>query len=886
MKRFLFLLLTLVATGALSSQHALAIDRGESSATYEAFFWATDGGPLGLSGVSVTIDGQTVEGDFGGLSVLTGLADGTYSYTASKTGFVTQTGEVTITGANVEVFLTMAPAYEVFFWATDGGPLGLSGVSVTIGDQTVEGDFGGLSVLTGLGDGTYSYTASKTGFVTQTGEVTVSGANVEVFLTMAPAYEVFFWATDGGPLGLSGVSVTIGDQTVEGDFGGLSVLTGLGDGTYSYTASKTGFATQTGEVTVSGANVEVFLTMAPAYEVFFWATDGGPLGLSGVSVTIGDQTVEGDFGGLSVLTGLGDGTYTYTASKTGFATQTGEVTVSGANVEVFLTMAPAYEVFFWATDGGPLGLSGVSVTIGDQTVEGDFGGLSVLTGLGDGTYTYTASKTGFVTQTGEVTVSGANVEVFLTMAPAYEVFFWATDGGPLGLSGVSVTIGDQTVEGDFGGLSVLTGLGDGTYAYTASKTGFVTQTGEVTVSGANVEVFLTMAPAYEVFFWATDGGPLGLSGVSVTIGDQTVEGDFGGLSVLTGLGDGTYAYTASKTGFVTQTGEVTVSGANVEVFLAMELAYEAAFLATDGGPVGLEGVEVDVDGMVMVSGADGAAVFEGLGAGVYNYAATKDGYRSTAGTFEIVNADVAIQLVLPMEYEVSFSVTDFQGNLEAANIAIDDQDLTTDVNGASTIQLIDGSYDYTVTKDGYADLTGTIEVAGAAVNEVVAMAKESMVQFVVDDHSNLLAGAKIVFNDVEATTDAQGAASFEGILNGTYDYSIELEGYLLVEGSTVIENQDVAIEESMDLILSANEAIQKVFTFYPNPATTQLSVQFKNKASVVEVSILNLNGKVVYRQQLEGNQAAEVDVSGLEKGIYLIQVVADKESFVSKFIKE
>jgi hypothetical protein len=78
------------------------------ASVYDMFFWCSEeGSPMGLSGVDVTINGVTITSDFDGLALFEGYVPGDYDYTASKQGYITQTGTVTIIDANIQEFVVM-----------------------------------------------------------------------------------------------------------------------------------------------------------------------------------------------------------------------------------------------------------------------------------------------------------------------------------------------------------------------------------------------------------------------------------------------------------------------------------------------------------------------------------------------------------------------------------------------------------------------------------------------------------------------------------------------------------------------------------------------------------------------------------------------------------
>lgn len=57
---------------------------------------------------------------------------------------------------------------------------------------------------------------------------------------------------------------------------------------------------------------------------------------------------------------------------------------------------------------------------------------------------------------------------------------------------------------------------------------------------------------------------------------------------------------------------------------------------------------------------------------------------------------------------------------------------------------------------------------------------------------------------------------------------------------------------------------------YPNPANEELNIEFKNLIEPVDLKILNIQGAVVFKQNL--NSSSSIDVSRLEAGTYVLQL--------------
>jgi len=72
------------------------------------------------------------------------------------------------------------------------------------------------------------------------------------------------------------------------------------------------------------------------------------------------------------------------------------------------------------------------------------------------------------------------------------------------------------------------------------------------------------------------------------------------------------------------------------------------------------------------------------------------------------------------------------------------------------------------------------------------------------------------------------------------------------------------------------------FSVYPNPTTSILNIQTQINSTIDKIVITDLTGKKVFEQ----NNANQVNVANLAKGLYVIEAFSGEEKFVQKFIKE
>jgi uncharacterized protein (TIGR02145 family) len=79
-----------------------------------------------------------------------------------------------------------------------------------------------------------------------------------------------------------------------------------------------------------------------------------------------------------------------------------------------------------------------------------------------------------------------------------------------------------------------------------------------------------------------------------------------------------------------------------------------------------------------------------------------------------------------------------------------------------------------------------------------------------------------------------------------------------------------------------NSIISEEVILYPNPATDKLYLKNRNYANTI-VMIFDLQGKQVLSKEMDSNP---IDISCLEKGIYVVKLAGSENVMITKFIKE
>lgn len=92
------------------------------------------------------------------------------------------------------------------------------------------------------------------------------------------------------------------------------------------------------------------------------------------------------------------------------------------------------------------------------------------------------------------------------------------------------------------------------------------------------------------------------------------------------------------------------------------------------------------------------------------------------------------------------------------------------------------------------------------------------------------------------------------------------------------------VPEGCELGVEDHGNLKNGFLIYPNPSNGEINVQSKYDIGQAKVSIFDMNGRIVFSQEIEMRQTSSINASGLTAGIYLIQIEGEGYSQTSKLI--
>jgi len=105
-------------------------------------------------------------------------------------------------------------------------------------------------------------------------------------------------------------------------------------------------------------------------------------------------------------------------------------------------------------------------------------------------------------------------------------------------------------------------------------------------------------------------------------------------------------------------------------------------------------------------------------------------------------------------------------------------------------------------------------------------------------------------------------------------------GQYMTANYTINRRSALSVRLIKDVALSVDDLKKSKVVIYPNPVRDILNIQTDEAISGIE--IFDLLGKKVF----EENDTKNIDVLGLQKGVYVLKVNIDKGILIKKFIKE
>jgi hypothetical protein len=398
------------------------------------------------------------------------------------------------------------------------------------------------------------------------------------------------------------------------------------------------------------------------YLCSFTVTNTKNVAVPGAYITIGNKVIITDSNGTANIL-LENGEYSYILSKTNWTQKTGDFVVLNNPIYININdfIATPYPVTFTVYEG-EAPLQGVKVTTSVYTSETDDKGQAVIN-LEPGTYEYKLEKSGFQTIESVFTVENQPVDIFQRMfLTKMNVNFAVIDRNrSIYIPEANITINDIKEKTDNEGQASM-GLQTGKYEMRVAKEDYQDLVKEIEIVGEDPNCILVEMTAipYAIKFTVLDSAThMVLEGATIKINGSTYLTDKEGIAIIS-LPNGTYEYTAFKSGYMSVNDFVVVEGSEVSKIVELEQAFYTFRLTVRDIENGnyIQGAELQINGETRVTNVNGV-VSVTLGNGDYEYTVTHRNYKRYTGTVTIKDQDVPETIYLELrDTVITYTATD------------------------------------------------------------------------------------------------------------------------------------------------------------------------------------------------------------------------------------
>jgi subtilase family serine protease/uncharacterized membrane protein len=226
------------------------------------------------------------------------------------------------------------------------------------------------------------------------------------------------------------------------------------------------------------------------------------------------------------------------------------------------------------------------------------------------------------------------------------------------------------------------------------------------------------------------------------------------------------------------------------------------------------------------------------------------------------------------------------GNVEAvlnvgvagAEVTLNGETRQTGADGTVSFNVEPGSYPYSIVKDGYLPVTGTMNVTPANRTVSITLTEAMTIRVKVTDAAGEpLAGARAVFGDYSGQTDENGIAEIL-VPYGEYRYTVSAAGYLTKSGSvTVTADGTDELEVTLAVNTSGKYPVYMRLVNALGNGVSGADVTFGGETGITDengevlflLSVGKYNAEVSAAQYQPETLTAAVDAAGLSLTVTL-----------------
>ena len=559
----------------------------------------------------------------------------------------------------------------------------------------------------------HSYTVTKVGYKSKSGSVDLATGNQAVAVELERDLANATFTVQAAGVAVEGAEVSVDGKIEQTNTAGQVTIAGLEKQAHSYTVTKAGYKNASGSVDLTAGDQTVAVELEKNLANATFTVQAGGVKVEGAEVSVGGKTGQTNTAGQVTIAGLERQAHGYTVTKAGYKNASGSVDLTTGDQTVAVELEKNLASATFTVRIGGVVVEGALVAVGGGSALTNAAGQVTFSGLERHAYSYTVTFDGYRSASGNVDLTMGDQTVTVELERDLARAAFTVLAGGKALAGAVVTVGGTSISTNTGGEAVFEGLERQEYDYAVTKGGYKGKSGKVNLTAADQAVAVELERDLARAAFTVLAGGKALAGAIVTVGGTSIPTNTDGEAVFEGLEKQEYDYTVTKAGYKGKSGKVDLTAGDQAVSETLERDLASVTFTVLAGGKALAEAIVTVGSATMPTNAEGKAVFESLEKQEYVYTVAKAGYKGKSGKVDLTAGDQAVTVELEKSLaHASFAVLASGKPLAGASIAMGGVTVQTNAEGKAILEGFEKSeYDYTVTKVGYKNASGKVNLA-------------------------------------------------------------------------------------------------------------------------------------------------------------------------------
>ncbi|SDB81659.1 C25 family cysteine peptidase [Williamwhitmania taraxaci] len=374
-----------------------------------------------------------------------------------------------------------------------------------------------------------------------------------------------------------------------------------------------------------------------------------------------------------------------------------------------------------------------------------------------------------------------------------------------------------------------------------------------------------------------------IADATLTVGKLMYHTNSLGVTVLS-LPYGTFEFKLEKEGYSTATDVVVVSGPVTSQSFVMELKRTLSITVKNSetnSPI--YPASVIVNGTVFKTNSLGVAIAYLGAATSADWSITSSGFINKQGTIATTGiGNVLITELTPLHHIKIKIENELNGQpIKGGIVSVGPSVFVSATDGFAHLISATGTYSVSASAAGYIAKPDEDILLSSASPIIIYLSplQHNITILVKESGSRAVTNATVTINTTNYSTDAEGKI-VATLYTGNYNYTVSIDGFNAYQGSFEIIDQDITLTAIIIRNGIDKNEISSI-NIYPIPATTEITVEWKNE-STGNITITNISGMQVIKRNIANGE--RVDVSMLNPGIYLAHLVIEGTRHTVKLI--